>query len=129
EGDAVRGPGDQPGHDQREPPRPADAPAYPVVRGEGGERADGQVRAHREVREAEELPEERERDGGQGPDAARAGAVPEELGDRRHPAAARPQGARMVTCSILPFRTWYTPNGRERMSPIASKSQDPDAPS
>ena len=55
---------------------------------EGREGADGEIRADGEVRKAQELPQEREGDGGQRQDAAGHEPVEEVLRDRRHPGPA-----------------------------------------
>src|SRR5437773_4639754 len=85
ERDAIRPPGDGPGHAEGPEPRPLDPPAQAVVHGEGGEGADGEVGADREVGEAQQLPQEGEGDGRQRQDAAGHEAVEQVLRDRRHP--------------------------------------------
>src|SRR5262245_60374350 len=76
EGEAIDAPGDGAGCGQRPEPGPVDAPAEAVVGGEGGEGADREIRADREVGETQELPEDGEGDGGQREDAAGHDAVP-----------------------------------------------------
>src|SRR5262249_41935018 len=121
------------GHERAEPGE-LDRRARVVIQGEGGIGADREVRADGEVRETQEPPEEGERDGGEGEDAARhdggedgrrGGGAPAEGPSAR----SDRQGLTIMTSSDLPFRTCCTLKGAERMSPIWSKSHEPDAPS
>src|SRR5262249_2613158 len=107
-------------------PRELQGSTQPHVQREGGVGPDRQIRADGEVREAQQPPGQRERDGGQGENAAGHDAVEDVLRDGRHSGR---QGLMTVTRSFLPFRTCWTMNGAERMSPIWSKSQAPEAPS